>query len=157
MREELINVRATEPDEAIASGVSGESGLDDEYERIQVMKFDRDQDRKMREAGQLMRRKSSKGRKFSKSPPRKMTPPPTHQDESSDDDINTWEMIQKDDYEVDDHSLKRTMSASSSGSFVQRSSLRDSSSNIRRRNRSSTRDTRDERSSGSHKVQVVLR
>ena len=39
VREELISVRAADPDEAIASG---ESGMDDDYERILVMKFDKE-------------------------------------------------------------------------------------------------------------------
>ena len=147
VREELINVRAAEPDEAIASGVSGESGVDDEYERIHIMKFDREGDRKSRNDG-IHRRKSVKSRRFSKSPPRPYSPNHPTKEVSSDEDIKSWEMIQKDDLDGDENSVKRNLSASSSGSFVHKS-LRDSSSNIRRRNRSTTRE---ERPKGDSKI-----
>ena len=147
VREELINVRAAEPDEAIASasGVSGESGLDEEYERVHI-KFDKDLERKTRNEGlpPISRRKSTKSRRFSKSPPRAYSPPAPGKSESSDEDIKSWEIVQKDDYDGEDNSAKRNLSASSSGSFVHRSSLRDrdSASNLRRRNRSTTREER---------------
>ena len=143
----MINVRAAEPDEAIASasGVSGESGLDEEYERVHI-KFDKDLERKTRNEGlpPISRRKSTKSRRFSKSPPRAYSPPAPGKSESSDEDIKSWEIVQKDDYDGEDNSAKRNLSASSSGSFVHRSSLRDrdSASNLRRRNRSTTREER---------------
>ena len=143
----MINVRAAEPDEAIASasGVSGESGLDEEYERVHI-KFDKDLERKTRNEGlpPISRRKSTKSRRFSKSPPRAYSPPAPGKSESSDEDIKSWEIVQKDDYDGEDNSTKRNLSASSSGSFVPRSSLRDrdSASNLRRRNRSTTREER---------------
>ena len=143
----MINVRAAEPDEAIASasGVSGESGLDEEYERVHI-KFDKDLERKTRNEAlpPISRRKSTKSRRFSKSPPRAYSPPAPGKSESSDEDIKSWEIVQKDDYDGEDNSAKRNLSASSSGSFVPRSSLRDrdSASNLRRRNRSTTREER---------------
>ena len=146
-------MRAAEPDEAIASGISGESGLDDEYERIHVMKFDKEQDRRARaEASLLSRRKSTKNKRWSKSPPRKFSPP-LDKDDTSDEDIKSWELVQKDDFDREDYNLKRNLSASSSGSFVQRSSLRDSSSNIRGRNRSTTRENRE--TSSQHKLRYL--
>ena len=133
VREELINVRAAEPDEAI--GVSGESGVDDDYERIHIMKFDSDTRRNRgSDQTQLTRRKSVKNRRFSKSPPRAQSPGFINKEESSDEDIKSWEMIAKED--IDDESSVR-----SSGS------IKRSTSNIRRRNRSSTRGE-DRSSSG---------
>ena len=152
VREELLNARAAEPDEAIASGVSGESGLDEEYERIHIMKFDKESERRPRnDLPPIQRRKSSKSRRFSKSPPRAYSPPLAKKDESSDEDIKSWEIVQKDDLDAEDHSLRRNLSASSSGSFAQRTGLREresSSGTLRRRNRSSTREERS--AGGSH-------
>ena len=152
VREELLNARAAEPDEAIASGVSGESGLDEDYERIHIMKFDKENDRRPRnDLPPIQRRKSSKSRRFSKSPPRAYSPPLAKKDESSDEDIKSWEMIQKDDLDAEDHSLRRNLSASSSGSFAQRTGLREresSSGTLKRRNRSSNREERS--AGGSH-------
>ena len=152
VREELLNARAAEPDEAIASGVSGESGLDEDYERIHIMKFDKENERRPRnDLPPIQRRKSSKSRRFSKSPPRAYSPPLAKKDDSSDEDIKSWEMVQKDDLDAEDHSLRRNLSASSSGSFAQRTGLREresSSGTLRRRNRSSTREERS--AGGSH-------
>ena len=131
MREELISVRATEVDEAIASGISGESGLDEEYERIMVMKFDKD--RSIRP--DVSRRKSVN----------KKRNPAMEQDkeESSDPESPSWEMVNKDDLEDDEDShMKRQLSVSSSGSFTHRNTSKDpvTANSFRRRNRSSTRE-----------------
>ena len=132
MREELISVRATEVDEAIASGISGESGLDEEYERIMVMKFDKDRSR-----SDITRRKSVNKKRSSG--------PTVDQDkeESSDPESPSWEIVNKDEVDSDSSPLKRQLSVSSSGSFTHRStSSRDpqAAASFRRRNRSSTRE-----------------
>ena len=105
MREELISVRATEVDEAIASGVSGESGVDEEYERIMVMKFDKD--RSIRP--DISRRKSVNKKRIT-------GPAMDHdKEESSDPESPSWEMVDKDDLEeCEDSQLKRQLSVSSS-------------------------------------------
>ena len=66
----MINFRATEADEAI--GVSGESGLDDEYERIVVMKYEKELESKFgkpKTKAPFPARKRSANRRYSKSPP----------------------------------------------------------------------------------------
>ena len=139
MREELISVRATEVDEAIASGISGESGLDDEYERIMVMKFD---SKEGGERGERQRARSDNSRR--KSVNKKSTPAKL---ESSDEESPSWELVNKDEVESEDSPvspLKRQLSVSSSGSFTHRSSSSrepvSGSASFRRRNRSSTRE-----------------
>ena len=136
VREELISVRATEVDEAIASGVSGESGVDEEYERIMVMKFDKD--RSIRP--DISRRKSVNKKRIT-------GPAMDHdKEESSDPESPSWEMVDKDDLEeCEDSQLKRQLSVSSSGSFSQRNTTSSSRepggmNSFRRRNRSSTRE-----------------
>ena len=141
VREELISVRATEVDEAIASGISGESGVEEEYERIMVMKFDN------KEGGERQRSRSDSSRR--KSVNKKMvhhSPPTTAKLESSDEESPSWEIVNKDEVDPDDSAmnpLKRQLSVSSSGSFTHRSaSSREpvSAGSLRRRNRSSTRE-----------------
>lgn len=143
MREELISVRATEVDEAIASGISGESGLEEEYERIVVMKFDG------KEAGERGERQRSRSDSRRKSVNKKLvhhSPPTTAKLESSDEESPSWEMVTKDEVDTEDSHvspLKRQLSVSSSGSFTHRStSSRDpqAAASFRRRNRSSTRE-----------------
>ena len=136
VREELISVRATEVDEAIASGISGESGLDEDYERIMVMKFDN------KEGGERQRSRSDNSRR--KSVNKKMvhhSPPTTAKLESSDEESPSWELVSKEEVEPEDSQvspLKRQLSVSSSGSFTHRSTS--SREPVRRRNRSSTRE-----------------
>ena len=134
-------MRATEVDEAIASGISGESGVEEEYERIMVMKFDN------KEGGERQRSRSDSSRR--KSVNKKMvhhSPPTTAKLESSDEESPSWEIVNKDEVDPDDSAmnpLKRQLSVSSSGSFTHRSaSSREpvSAGSFRRRNRSSTRE-----------------
>ena len=125
-------MRATEVDEAIASGISGESGLDEEYERIMVMKFDKDRSR-----SDVSRRKSGT-KKRSRS-----SPPDQDKEESSDPESPSWEIVNKEEVDCEDSPLKRQLSVSSSGSFTHRSnSSREpvTATTFRRRNRSSTRE-----------------
>ena len=145
----MINFRATEADEAI--GVSGESGLDDEYERIVVRKYEKELESKFgkpKTKAPSPARKRSANRRYSKSPPRSNTPPARKElftkveNKSSDEEDIDWEMIQKDELDIEEASDRRNLSnrSSSSGSFINKVETHDTPI-IRRRNRSSTRES----------------
>ena len=150
VREELINFRANEPDEAI--GASAESGIDDEYERIVVMKYEKELESKfgksrLRDPSPLRKRAANK--KHSKSPSRSDTPPVKkdiplkNKSRCSDDEDIDWELIQKDELDIEEASNRRNLSgqSSSSGSFINKPDFQETPI-VRRRNRSSTRDNR---------------
>ena len=150
VREELINFRANEPDEAI--GASAESGIDDEYERIVVMKYEKELESKfgksrLRDPSPLRKRAANK--KHSKSPSRSDTPPVKkdiplkNKSRCSDDEDIDWELIQKDELDIEEASNRRNLSgqSSSSGSFINKPDFQETPL-VRRRNRSSTRDNR---------------